>query len=135
MAENCLCLSPKNNGIMARISLEGMEFYAHHGHYREERIIGTRFVIDLHLEVDTLKAQQSDELKDTVNYGSVYSLVRDEMAEDSKLLEHVADRILRKVLSGFPQIGHAKVIICKMNPPLGGQVEKVCVTLSSDELS
>jgi len=120
---------------MAIISIEGMEFYAHHGYYHEERVIGTRFLIDLHFEADTREAQSSDELQKTVNYHSVYSMVREEMSVDSKLIEHVAARILRKVLSGFPQIVHAEVTICKMNPPLGGQVESVSVTLSSDELN
>lgn len=116
------------------ISLEGMEFYAHHGHYHEERVIGTRFVVDLYFEADVRESMESDELKDTVNYFSVYSLVREEMGVDSKLLEHVAARILRRIHGAFPKIEHAEVRVCKMNPSLGGQVEKVCVTLSSDEL-
>ncbi|HRY97846.1 MAG TPA: dihydroneopterin aldolase [Bacteroidales bacterium] len=117
------------------ISLEGMEFYAHHGHYHEERVIGTRFVLDLHFEAEVSDSRESDELKDTVNYLSVYSLVREEMGQDSKLLEHVASRILKRVLGAFPRILRAEVKVCKMNPSLGGQVEKVCVTLNSDELS
>jgi dihydroneopterin aldolase len=119
---------------MARISLEGMEFYSHHGYYREEQIIGTRFIIDFHFDADTTEAQRSDELKKTVNYHTVYAMIRKEMALDSRLIEHVAWRILSKAHQNFPEIGFAQIKISKMNPPLGGQTQKVCITLCSDDL-
>lgn len=119
---------------MALISLEGMEFYSHHGHYREEQIIGTRFIIDFFFDVDTTAAQRSDELKQTVNYHSVYSMIKKEMTLDSRLIEHVAWRIIKRAHKDFPEIRSSKIKICKMNPPIGGQTEKVCITLSSEEL-
>ena len=57
---------------MSTISIEGMEFFAYHGCFAEEQIIGTKFSIDLFLEVDTSRAELSDNLKDTVNYQSVF---------------------------------------------------------------
>jgi dihydroneopterin aldolase len=119
---------------MARISLEGMEFYSHHGYYREEQIIGTRFIIDFHFEVDTTEAQRTDELKKTVNYHTVYAMIREEMALDARLIEHVAWRILRMAHQRFPEIQSASIKISKMNPPLGGQTQKVSITLCTDDL-
>ena len=75
---------------MSTISIEGMEFYAYHGHFAEEQIIGTWFVVDLFLKTDTTRAEQSDDLQDTVNYLEVYQTVKQEMQISSKLLEHVA---------------------------------------------
>lgn len=113
------------------ISIEGMEFFAYHGHFKEEQVIGTRFMVDLFIEVDTTMAELSDNLNDTVNYLTVYETVKQEMQQKSHLLEHVAKRILKAVLSRFPEITEATVKIAKLNPPLGGKIDRVCVTLNS----
>ncbi len=114
---------------MAIISIEGMEFFSYHGCFKEEQEIGTKFNIDLYLTVDTSIAEKSDSLSDTVNYQEVFRLVKAEMQINSKLLEHVAYRILQKVKSQFPQVEDAKVKIKKLNPPLGGKMDFVSVTL------
>ena len=61
------------------ISIEGMEFHSYIGCFEEEKIIGTRFIVDLYLSVDAKKAMQSDDLKDTVNYQVVYLLLKEQM--------------------------------------------------------
>lgn len=111
-----------------------MQFHANHGCFKEEEITGNAFIVDLQLEVDTSTAQKSDDLNDTLDYQSVYLLVKAEMAEHSALLEHVAQRILTKLHQEFKQIEFAEVCVSKMNPPLGGQIGSVSVTLNSDEL-
>ena len=114
---------------MSIISIEGMEFFAYHGCFTEEQIIGTKFNIDLYLTVDTGKAEESDSLHDTVNYQEVFQLVKSEMQVSSKLLEHVGRRVLEKVKLTFPQVDHAKIKIKKLNPPLGGKMDFVSVTI------
>jgi dihydroneopterin aldolase len=120
---------PSNPNVMAQISLEGMEFFAHHGCMKEEQLIGTRFLVEFIFETITLEAEKTDDLSTTVNYQSVYELVAEEMKIRSKLLEHVARRILNRVCDQFPQILEAQVKLCKLNPPVGGKVEKVCILL------
>jgi dihydroneopterin aldolase len=120
---------------MAQISIEGMEFFAHHGCMKEEQIIGTRFMVDFHCETDTHEAQRTDDLSKTVNYQTVYGLIKGEMGVKSKLLEHVANRILHRICGHFPQIRKATVKVCKLNPPVGGKTEKVCITLTIEDLS
>lgn len=114
---------------MSVISIEGMEFFAYHGCFKEEAIIGTKFNIDLFLETDTSKAETSDDLNDTINYQSVYKLVKNEMSSRSKLLEHVGRRILNCVQKNFPEVIHAKIKIRKLNPPLGGKMDFVSLEL------
>jgi 7,8-dihydroneopterin aldolase/epimerase/oxygenase len=114
---------------MGLISLEGMEFFAYHGHFKEEQIIGTRFTVDLYMETDTNEAEVSDNLAKTVNYQEVYNLISNEMSIKSHLLENVARRILDSVAREFPQIDACRIKIAKMNPPVGGKVEKVSVEL------
>lgn len=114
---------------MAEIAIEGMEFFSYHGHFKEEAVIGTRFMVDLYIEVDTNSAETSDDLSDTVNYLSVYQVVKNEMSIPSHLIEHAAKRIADKVKENFPEIKHLKVKLRKMNPPLGGQMESVSITI------
>lgn len=114
---------------MAVISIEKMEFYAYHGCFEEEQKIGTWFNVDLSLEVDTSKAEKSDNLEDTVNYQAVYQVVKEQMMIPSHLLENVARRILDAVGKNFPAVSYAWVKVKKMNPPLGGVMESVSVEI------
>ena len=116
---------------MSLISIEGMEFFAYHGCFKEEQVIGTKFRCDLFLEVDTTKAEQTDNLHDTVNYQEVYQVLKKEMDAKSKLLEHVGRRILQRVKQEFPQVKHARLKIRKLNPPLGGKIDFVSVEMES----
>ncbi len=114
---------------MSVISIEGMEFFAYHGCFKEEQIIGTKFRCDLFLEVDTTKAEQTDNLHDTVNYQEVFQVLKAEMGVKSKLLEHVGRRILESVKTNFPQVKHVRLKIRKLNPPLGGKMDFVSIEL------
>lgn len=115
---------------MSQIAVEGMEFFAYHGCFQEEQIIGTRFLIDIHLETATLAAEYSDNLNDTVNYQSVYLKVKEEMSENSKLLEHVARRIVNRLFRDFTSVDGIFIKVSKLNPPVGGKVGSVSVSFS-----
>lgn len=107
-----------------------MEFFAFHGHYKEEQIIGTRFKVDLEFEYQSHQAEISDRLDDAINYQEVFSLIKKEMEISSHLLEHVARRILNALKQQYPMISQAKVILSKLNPQLGGKVKQVTCILS-----
>lgn len=108
-----------------------MRFYAHHGCFEQERAIGTNFRVDLRFETDTRRAEQSDNIEDTVSYLDVYQVVKREMAVPSNLLEHVARRICDAVLVEFQQIDSVTATVYKLNPPLGGQMDSVSVEISA----
>ena len=61
---------------MGLIKIENMEFYSFHGHFREERIVGNKFLVDLTIETDMTIPAKSDNLKDAVNYQKVYDIVK-----------------------------------------------------------
>ncbi|MFP4366550.1 MAG: dihydroneopterin aldolase [Bacteroidales bacterium] len=115
---------------MALIELEEMVFYAYHGCYKEERLIGNKFLVNLTISADLEKPAASDSIEDTLNYQIAYETVKEEMNVKSHLLEHVAGRILDRLYRRFPEINEATVKVSKMNPPMGGQMEKVSVTLT-----
>ena len=114
---------------MGLIQLENMEFYAYHGHYKEEQIVGSKFLVSLSIRTDLSKATATDNLKDTVNYHKAYIVVKEEMKKKSNLIENTASRILDALYENFPAITYAAVKISKLNPPVGGKVDCVSVTL------
>lgn len=115
--------------FMARITIDRMAFYAFHGCFKEESEIGTNFQVDCEFDCDTAKAEESDSIEDTVSYLDVYQTIKKEMEVSSHLLEHVARRIINALLVTFPQIAYCKIRVHKLNPPLGGQMRGVSVTL------
>ena len=114
---------------MAWIGIENMEFYAYHGHFEEEQIIGNLFSVDFYFKVNTKKAQHSDNLEDTVDYSAVYSVIKQEMDTKSRLIEYKAAKILDAIHREFPEIKKMKLKIKKLNPPIGNKVENVHILL------
>jgi len=106
-----------------------MRFYAFHGVSEEERHVGAFFSVDLKLYLDLSKAAESDCLEDTVSYASIYSIVKNEMAVPSKLLEHLAGRIVRQIKMQFRQIRRVEIKLTKLNPPVGGEVDSASILL------
>jgi 7,8-dihydroneopterin aldolase/epimerase/oxygenase len=116
---------------MALIQIEEMEFFAYHGCYKEERVIGTRFKVDLSIVADTTEAEVADDIHKTINYQAVYKLVKTEMDIKSHLLEHVCKRIIDSIYHAYPDVHYVKVKLMKLNPALaaGGKVKQVSVTV------
>ncbi len=115
---------------MGIIHIEDMEFYAFHGHYREEQIVGSKFLIDLEIETNLETAAISDKLEDTADYSLACRIVKEEMGKKSKLLENIAKRILDSLYMNMKNIKRITVRIKKMNPPVGFRVGSVSVIMS-----
>lgn len=107
-----------------------MEFFAYHGCYEAEQIVGNRFLVDLALDTDTTVPSQTDDLQDALNYAKAYEIVKEQMQIRSNLLEHVVCRILNSLHEAFPQLEKATVKIAKLYPPVGGQVRSVSVEMT-----
>ena len=115
---------------MAQLVLENMEFYAYHGHFEEENKIGGRYRVDVLIETDVTRAAASDELTDALDYGLVYELVKKEMDQISKLVEHVAGRIADSIRREFRQAEKVTVTVSKLNPPVGGSMGRFGITIT-----
>lgn len=112
---------------MGKIFIEGLEFYAFHGFYAEEQKIGGKYLVDVEIDVDINEAAIDDRLKGTIDYGMVADLVAGEMKIKSKLIEHVAGRILNRLLDNFGDIEAIMVKVTKLNPPIGVKLKSVSV--------
>lgn len=115
---------------MDRISLKGMAFYGRHGVMEEEHALGQRFYVDVELALPLQKAAETDALADTVNYASVYGVVRQIMEQDRyALLERAAGEIITQILARFPLVERVVVTIHKPSAPVPGILEDVAVTV------
>jgi dihydroneopterin aldolase len=114
----------------ATISLQGMEFFAYHGFYDEEQKIGNKYSVDISLQGDVqASATAQDQLRGTINYELLYRLTAEEMQQQSRLLEHVAARILARIFDTFESVSQAEVCVRKHQPPVGGLCAAAAVTL------
>ena len=114
---------------MGQIYLENIRTYSHHGCMKEETVIGSEYRVDLWVDADLRVASSSDDLKDTPDYVVLLKIVVDEMKSPSRLLEHVAQRIIDRIKSTVTDLIHIRVRVSKINPPIGGDVQSVSVLL------
>lgn len=109
------------------IYLEGIKLFARHGVDPQETIVGANFIVDLKLKTDFSHAAQTDELAGTVSYADVYTAVKEEMKNPSKLLEHVCERISKRLFQDFPTLEEIYIRLTKENPPMGADCKNVGV--------
>lgn len=121
--------NPDEGIVLDSVSLEGLEFFAYHGYYKEERKIGNKFQVDVQVFLDLQKAARFDRLGDTLNYETLYQIVSAQMKQPSKLLENIALRIIKEIRLHFTQIDSILVTVSKFNPPVGGVCHRATVTL------
>ncbi len=110
------------------IALEGMKFYAHHGHYDAERKKGNDFIVDAYITAG-VNENLNDKLAHTLNYEIVFDCVKKEMEKPTKLLETVAVNILNELQKKFPYAISLRVRVSKLSPPLPGDVQRAYVEL------
>ena len=115
---------------MGKVALEGIEFFAYHGYYEEERKIGNKYEVNIEVSSDLSIAAKSDALSGTVNYEVLYKIIQDEMMIPSKMLEHVGKRIIDKVMKTFSEVHSTTIEISKFNPPVKGVCRKAKVTMT-----
>ena len=111
------------------ITLRNIRFHAFHGVMPQENKVGADFLVNLRVGSPLENAMQSDEIGNTLNYAELYALVKAEMAVSSKLLEHVAGRIVSAIEKRFPQVVSIDLELTKQNPPMGADCDGASVEL------
>ena len=114
---------------MGTIRLKNIKIYAFHGCLIEEGQIGSDYLVNLSVKADLQNAANTDMLTDTVDNVMLQYIVREEMAVRAKLLEHVAKRIINSIFERIEMVNEVKVSVAKRNPPIGGDVAEVSVTM------
>jgi dihydroneopterin aldolase len=105
------------------VEVSGIEVFAYHGCMEEEARLGGKFIVDVEINTDFMKAA------DSIDYVRVREIVVEEMAIRSKLIEHVAYRIIKRFRQEFKSMNKAWVKVRKINPPINGTVKEVAVVM------
>ena len=111
------------------ITLRHVRFHAFHGVMPQERQVGADFLVDVRVGYPLAKAMQSDEVDDTLDYAALYDLVAHDLQQPSKLLEHVAGRMVESITQTFPQVISIDLVLTKLNPPMGADCEGASVEI------
>ncbi|MCO6481621.1 MAG: dihydroneopterin aldolase [Flavobacteriales bacterium] len=114
---------------MGLIEVKGIRVYAYHGCLTEEGRIGGHYQVDVAVEGDLARAERTDKLGDTIDYGRVTAIVVEQMAVRSHLIEHVAARILEALRAEWPHGFAWTVRLVKEHPPIAGAVDGVVYTV------
>lgn len=115
---------------MGIIKVTNIKVYAYHGCLDEEGKIGSDYRVDVRVKANLQPSAYSDHLADTIDYVHVNRIVKEEMGIRSKLLEHVAKRIIDRIFKEIPIAAQATVAVSKLNPPIGGDVESVTIEMT-----
>lgn len=102
---------------MIKIHLEQLHFFAHHGLYEEERILGNEFIVDINIYY--LPYQKIiHSINETVDYSAVYGLLAERMKHPSDLLETIATGFCYQVMEKFSAVQTIEFSIKKLCPPI-----------------
>ncbi|GLB52926.1 7,8-dihydroneopterin aldolase [Neptunitalea chrysea] len=115
---------------MGIIKVTNIKIYAYHGCLTEESKIGSNYRVDVTVKANLQPSAKSDNLPDTVDYVHINKIVKEEMQIRSKLLEHVAKRIIDRIFIEIEIADEATVAVSKINPPIGGNVEMVTIEIN-----
>lgn len=112
------------------LSVKGIECFAHHGVFDFERREGQTFVVDLVLGLDTRRAAESDDLEETVNYGTLVMDVKAAVERDAvDLIETVVQRIADVCLKDR-RVEWARVTLHKPDAPIDATYSDVALTIT-----
>ena len=105
------------------IYIRRLRLYAFHGVAEQEQRVGAQFEVSLRVHYNIKRAAESDNLADTLSYASLCETIRKQMAQPSRLLEHVAGRIAQAIFEEFTGVRAIDVEITKLNPPMGADFD------------
>ena len=123
---------------MDKIIVKGLKLFAYHGVNPEEKVDGQNFVLDVTAELDTKKAQYSDNVDDTVSYAKIIKTVRAVFTEKSyDLIEAAANRVGVAVMQTYPEISRVTVLLMKPEAPIKAEFEYVAVeqTITREQMT
>lgn len=115
-----------------KVIIRQLRLYAYHGVMEQERKVGAYFIINLEVDTDFSYALQHDDLSGTISYADLFTIIQREMAIPSLLLEHVAGRIARAIISEHPAAKSIHLTLLKENPPMGADCQGAGVEIHVD---
>jgi dihydroneopterin aldolase len=105
----------KKHPMKYQTTIKNLEFFAYHGLYEEEKVLGGLFLVDVLLETEVNREILT--IDHALNYESIYKVAAEEMKNRQDLIETVAQRILIRLTEVFrEQLVSISVTVSKPNP-------------------
>ena len=112
---------------MITIHLEQLRFFAYHGLFKEEQLLGNEFLVDIHLQYQPHQ-KTIHSIDETVDYTLVYEMIANRMKQPTELLETIATEFCNQVMADFTSVDSIEISIKKLNPPIPKFLGTVGVT-------
>jgi len=101
---------------MITIRLKNFEFFSHHGVYEEEKILGNTFIVNASVSFNA--DEKISSIHQTINYVSIYQLIKKRMHIPTALLETLAQDIAEEIYNFDERLQSISISIEKKNPPM-----------------
>lgn len=112
---------------MFTIQLNNLRFFAHHGFYAEEKVLGNEFEVDAAV---TIAAEEKIlHLSQTINYVVIYEMIKKRMGIPTQLLETLAQELIEEIYLHDKRIESISITIKKLHPPIENFSGSVGVSL------
>lgn len=115
---------------MDKIKIKDLEVFAHHGVYKEENVLGQKFVVSACFSMDTSVAGKNDDLEKSINYAEAAWKIKEFMEKNTyKLLETAAENLAKELLLAYPIAEKVEIEIKKPWAPILLPLEAASVTI------
>lgn len=111
------------------VLLKDLQFFAFHGLYEEEKILGNDFKVNLEIGY-TPQHFPARNIEDTIDYAAVYQLVKNRMKIPTPLLETLVAEIAMDILAQFSLSDYVTITVEKMRPPVPQFIGSLGVSLT-----
>ena len=109
------------------VTLKNLRFFAFHGVFPEEKKAGNNYLVDLSVHLpDT---DLISDLNDTINYETLYQIVKNEMNKPRDLMDTLAAEIAAVVYHHDNKVKRVEISITKQQPPISGYSGSAGITL------
>ena len=115
---------------MFTINLHNLLFHSFHGVHEEERILGTTFEVNVTLSF--IADEYITELEQTINYASVYKIIKHRMQISTPLLETLVRDLANEIKLFDNRIKSISVSVEKKNPPIPNMEGSISVNYKKD---
>lgn len=115
---------------MFTINLHNLIFHSFHGVYDEERILGNTF--EVNVSVDFEPDEPVTSLEHTINYATIYEIIKERMLLATPLLETLAQELSQKIYNFDNRIKTISVSVEKKNPPIPNMEGSISVHYKKD---
>ncbi len=115
---------------MFTINLHNLIFHSFHGIHEEERILGNEFEVNVSLSF--APDQTITTLEQTINYATVYEIIKQRMQVATPLLETLVQDLTEEIRALDNRINSISVSVEKKNPPIPNMQGSVSVHYKKD---